>query len=351
MNLILYGPPGTGKTYFTRIKAAEIVNSTVSDAQDAHLLDDLRRDGQVKFITFHQSYSYEDFVEGIRPVLDNGGETTAPRYECRDGIFKQMAVEALFACLEGEGIGHLRDYPVRAQAIQRFLRERSDSGYALKSAGKQRRYVLVIDEVNRGNISKVFGELITLIEDDKRVGQENELVATLPYSGELFAVPPNLHIIGTMNSADKSIALVDLALRRRFEFQELRPDFSNSVCPKLSSEMRDCLIELNRRIVLRKDRDHCIGHAYFIRVHDDAQFNSVFERKIIPLLQEYFYNDWDGLRFVLGESGDDGKFIKKLQGSDERGTRTKWQWCFDAGEEISDGCLAVLGSNYGVPVA
>jgi 5-methylcytosine-specific restriction protein B len=168
---------------------------------------------------------------------------------------------------------------------------------------------------------------------------------TLPYSGEKFAVPGNLSVLATMNSADKSIALVDVALRRRFEFEEMRVNLG--VCKGLSETMRLALQELNRRIALRKDRDHQIGHSYFISVTDETSFNQGFRKQIIPLLQEYFYNDWDGLRYVLGEnsSGTDGLFIRKASGSDVKEARTKWQWFFDADLDDID-CLKTLCSSY-----
>ena len=238
----------------------------------------------------------------------------------------------------------------KAEIVQRFLAEGEKSGYQLKPESHWNRFVLVIDEINRGNISKILGELITLIEPDKRLragDNQNSLVVTLPYSGEKFAVPANLYVVGTMNTADKSIALVDVALRRRFEFEELRVDLT--LCTGLSEKMRSVLQELNRRIALRKDRDHQIGHAYFISVEDEARFNQCFRKQIIPLLQEYSYNDWDGLRYVLGENSGtvDGGFIRKVRGADVKEARTKWQWFFDA--DAGDiGCLQTLCSSYSI---
>lgn len=157
-------------------------------------------------------------------------------------------------------------------------------------------------------------------------------------------MPANLYLLATMNTADKSIALVDVALRRRFEFEELKVDLS--ICKELSQQMRSALQELNRRIILRKDRDHQIGHAYFVRVTDEASFDRQFRRQIIPLLQEYFYNDWDGLRYVLGETAtSEGGFISKIAGADIKEARTKWQWFFDAGA-VDLNCLHRLCGNY-----
>src|SRR5690606_17787788 len=204
------------------------------------------------------------------------------------------------------------------------------------------RYVLIIDEINRGNISKILGELITLLEADKRIGAPNELKVTLPYSGEEFGLPQNLFLVGTMNTADKSLALLDVALRRRFKFFEYPPNFE--VCEGMSQEMRRVLSKLNHRITVRKDRDHRIGHSFFIDIRNAADFNRVFHEEIIPLLQEYFFNDWDGLRFVLGENGQNGKFIRALKSEKARGVRNRWQWYFDAGKEID--CLGILTGNY-----
>jgi 5-methylcytosine-specific restriction endonuclease McrBC GTP-binding regulatory subunit McrB len=146
-----------------------------------------------------------------------------------------------------------------------------------------------------------------------------------------------------MNTADKSIALVDVALRRRFQFEELRPNFA--YCKNLTPEMRLVLETLNRRICLRKDRDHQIGHSYFIGVSNEAGFNSIFDKHVIPLLQEYFYNDWEGLRFVLGEKNKAATFIKPLEGCDGAEARTKWQWAADTNSEALN-CLHALLSNY-----
>ena len=238
------------------------------------------------FVTFHQSYSYEEFVEGIKPVVDEDGDAGVIRYGVADGIFKQMVKRAL-------------DEPTKS-------------------------YALFVDEINRANISKVFGELITLLETSKRMKWNEEagkweggLTLRLPYThtqdplAPLFGVPDNLHLIGTMNTADRSIALLDTALRRRFEFQELMPQPSllhRKIIPVENGadniDLEKLLEAMNDRIEFLFDRDHQIGHAYFMGVETYQDLEGVFLNKIIPLLQEYFYNDWDKVQMVLADLDD-----------------------------------------------
>ncbi len=165
--------------------------------------------------------------------------------------------------------------------------------------------VFIIDEINRGNVSRIFGELITLIEENKRVGAQEEQRATLPYSGKSFGIPSNVHIIGTMNTADRSIALLDTALRRRFRFIEMQPDSKllNEVFVE-GIEISEAMDSMNQRVAALYDREHTLGHSYFLPLKEDPSINrlaNIFEQDIIPLLQEYFFDDYEKIRMVLGD--------------------------------------------------
>lgn len=444
LNQILYGPPGTGKTYSTIDKALEILGVETQGKSRAELkakFDEFRQNGQIEFVTFHQSFSYEEFVEGIKPNTDNPENMV---YEVQDGIFKEISQKSLTnlknskkdnkqfekeieieakidsflnALIENQteiekkrgGKFSIKDYDEKRIYINTrdtksfdrlFVRSFIDiveSGFNFETPNelslkifqvngrtsykhqanyyfplwekfkefeksykpqnqavgevKLKPHILIIDEINRGNISKILGELITLIEPSKRIGASNEekargignesLKVTLPYSNESFGVPSNLYIIGTMNTADRSIALLDTALRRRFEFVEMMPqpellkniwivkdteqrDNENFVIPenrieeldKYMSEKSDCLYKIlnsiNNRIEFLLDREHTIGHAFFF---EKAKFykkdklewyeltleslKEIFVKKIIPLLQEYFYDDYAKIDAVL----------------------------------------------------
>lgn len=258
------------------------------------------------FVTFHQSYGYEEFVEGLRPVLgEAGAEGGEVQYEIRAGVFKVLCEKAREAQKEAKEKG--KDIP---------------------------RYAMVIDEINRGNISKIFGELITLIEDDKREGEKNAIAITLPYSGESFSVPANVDIIGTMNTADRSLALLDTALRRRFEFVPMLPDTRDEEGAPLHKlevegiDIRLMLETMNKRIEVLYDRDHCIGHAYFTKLKGEGmatldELGKIFKNKIIPLLEEYFFEDWNKIRLVLGDKSktDDAQFIHETKMSEKELTK------------------------------
>jgi len=230
--------------------------------------DALDMEDYCDFVTFHQSFAYEEFVEGLKPVTAEDG-AGGISYEIVPGVFRRICA--------------------RAEAAWRVRGEDAP------------KYLLVIDEINRANIAKVLGELITLIEDDKRLGEANELTVRLPSPGARFGVPPNLYILGTMNTADRSIALLDLALRRRFTFVEMRPQPDVIEPPVVAGvDLRALLIRLNERIAALRDRDHQIGHSYLLRLTDADDLHFAWYRRIVPLLQEYFYNDGERLKAVIG---------------------------------------------------
>ncbi len=299
LNVILYGPPGTGKTYSTREKAVCIIYPEwcIEERSDQEIKlkykDLVKEHGQIVFTTFHQSFSYEDFIQGISAELDEKGDL---HYTVKSGIFKKLC-------------------------------EKAD-----KDSDKKK-YVLIIDEINRGNISKIFGELITLLEKDKRKGAEEELFVKLPYSNDednLFSVPKNVYVIGTMNTADKSLANIDLALRRRFDFEEMPPKYDLLINKEVEGiNIGQLLKTINQRIEVLIDRDHLIGHSYMLGIDSVNGLKKVFEKNIIPLLQEYFYDDWKRIRWVLNdhrkdedcqfirEGGEDGQNIVELFGDGE----------------------------------
>lgn len=371
-NIILYGPPGTGKTYNSIDKAVEIASperfNFNNHKVNKGVFDELRRSGQIEFVTFHQNYSYEDFVVGISPDVTSG----TLRFDKREGIFKQLAERAkqnwlassdkieisidfnfvfntFFSKLieeevkeieipmkskgykfkvtsididEGRikftkqsgGTGHdllvknlksiyegSLDYGVEGLGVYynplvEHLKEFAESLEPQNSAEEElKRFVLIIDEINRANISKVFGELITLLEDDKRLGEENELKITLPNGEKEFGVPPNLYIIGTMNTADKSIALIDIALRRRFEFIGYYPEYE-----MLNEEESLLLKKVNEAVFKeKKSADYLIGHAYFMK---GQTIQIVLQNKVVPLLMEYFSGKTDIVSKIFADT-------------------------------------------------
>ncbi|PSW04475.1 hypothetical protein C9I89_13800 [Photobacterium lipolyticum] len=292
LNSIYYGPPGTGKTYHTiegAVRAAE-PDFVVTNDRDAlkTQYDALVSAKRIRFVTFHQSFGYEEFVQGLRAETDDNGQI---RYQVKDGIFKQICDDA--------------------------------------SGDRNNNYVLIIDEINRGNISKIFGELITLIEPSKRTGETNKeaLSVRLPYSKDTapdFSVPDNLYIIGTMNTADRSLAMMDTALRRRFDFKEMMPNparLQDTVVHGIN--LRDLLTIMNQRIEVLYNREHTLGHAFFIPVKEMmeqrgekaafVELQSAFKNKIIPLLEEYFFEDWHKIRLILGDNQkkEDCQFVQE----------------------------------------
>ncbi|WP_370227787.1 McrB family protein [Mesoflavibacter sp.] len=237
----------------------------IKDEVDNFIVNTVKSIKHYDFVTFHQSFSYEDFIEGIKPVFpENEEESSDLGYAVEDGVFKRLC-----------------------------LRAKNDPN---------NRYAIFIDEINRGNVSAIFGELITLIEIDKRKGEINEMSVKLPYSKEEFSVPSNLDIYGTMNTADRSVEALDTALRRRFEFKEMMPNYD--VIADFSIQgfsLSKVLKTINQRIELLIDRDHTIGHSYFYNVKTLDELVMAFNNKIVPLLQEYFYGDYGKIGLVLGK--------------------------------------------------
>lgn len=382
LNTILYGPPGTGKTYNTIKRAAEIVtNRIIEDYDEALKIFKDKLHDQIEFITFHQNYSYEDFIQGLRPDTENNSELTFTK---RDGVFKLLAKKALgnleasekpqvvkqrfgkvfeqflFPLVEGE----VEEIEVAMKKVSYFITSttdksiefRKDSGNSVHtlsiatlermyeaestldiqglapyygpllakllrmgkdSSGKtelveRKNYVIIIDEINRANISRVFGELITLIEPDKRSHGKLALKVILP-SGDQFTVPSNLYIIGTMNTADKSIALLDIALRRRFEFEAMYPNYE---LPGMYDV--EILQKINAQIIKTKGYDFQIGHAYFME--DNKDLIPRMNKKVIPLLLEYYMNDEQEVKKILKTAGlrlKEGVWPLQIEGKDD----------------------------------
>ncbi|MEL6924992.1 MAG: AAA family ATPase, partial [Bacteroidota bacterium] len=428
LNTLFYGPPGTGKTYHTLNYALSIIEGRSLEElalEDRQVLrrrfEEYKEEGQVHFVSFHQSYTYEDFIEGIKPRSEKGKVS----YVVEDGIFKIAAMEARRSLVEailrnmpqeviavdygqlyksfleylrtdefntfitpkGRKVflhkilkfGHISVRPDKSfsvvnisknrlrkmykafhgpelppdldQALRNLLGNVNTSAYwsvfgelkkfeaqYLQSLANQSaedeleeeelevvdleqvteqviqiccKHVLIIDEINRGNIASIFGELITLVDEDKREGAPEEVSVILPYSKSVFSVPPNLYIIGTMNTADRSIETMDLAMRRRFTFVEMppRPELiaSLAAAPNLSGiDLSRMLEVINQRISVLLDKDYQIGHSYFLDIQNFRALRQLFAEKILPLLQEYFFSDLAKIGLVLGNG-----FIQK----------------------------------------
>lgn len=370
LNQILYGPPGTGKTYHTINKALEALGRSTKGDRDKLKFDfdNLIKSGQIVFTTFHQSLGYEDFIEGIKPVAPTK-DNTSINYEIQSGIFKELinnplsfqvgdnlngyiveSVTSEILTLKKKQRGTL--LPLSFRMLHGLIKYLNDKNLTTEDVRKKIEFtaedninypelepylingyntilpyvlekiitnekgnspkVLIIDEINRGNISQIFGELITLIEADKRIGNGNKeaLTATLPYSKSEFGVPDNLYIIGTMNTADRSVEALDSALRRRFVFEEMipRPDLigeiriSKGLNEKIDDiDLGSLLTKINIRIEKLIDRDHAIGHSYFLDCQDLEDLKTTFYKNIIPLLQEYFFGDYAKIGLVLGK--------------------------------------------------
>lgn len=436
-NYILYGPPGTGKTYETVYFAVAIIENKPLEEIKKQDFDSVmerykvyKKKEQIVFTTFHQAYGYEEFIEGIRPVMDEEEEFSKELpFQVQKGTFLSFCEKAELATVIDEGKYPLRDEPTvwkvslcktgdneirreclghehiriawdtygedidkikhfeyggskvlnsfinkmqigdivmscyservvdaigvvtgeyewidfydsykRQRKVEWLIKDIREDIYELnnkknmtqatvyrlnhmnpaevlkivernKKKTETKNYVFIIDEINRGNISKIFGELITLLEPAKRLGGKEEIKVKLPYSGHLFGVPKNVYVIGTMNTADRSIALLDTALRRRFYFLEKLPDSSLFRDVTVDGvDIEKLLVCINQRIALLYDREHMIGHSYFLKLKQLEQpscedLKQIFRYEIIPLLQEYFYDDYEKIRLVLGDNG------------------------------------------------
>jgi putative endonuclease len=370
LNQILFGAPGTGKTYHTKKMAVEIINGKKAQDRSREEINEeyeqLIEAGQIVFTTFHQSLSYEDFIEGIKPETIDGNVT----YEVKDGIFKSICKNAFSKEITSdnfevvyqklldeidnsvdnklvlETLVHAKEFTIyknsknnirfhsntekaneaviKKEVLKHYLKTgealdwapytKSVANYIIEKYNyiqneviETKNHVLIIDEINRGNVSAIFGELITLLEEDKRKGNPEHTEVKLPYSGDNFSVPNNVYIIGTMNTADRSVEALDTALRRRFSFVEMQPN--PEILSKVEDvDLKELLKTINKRIEVLIDKDHQIGHSYFIGIQDLEDLRRTVKDKIIPLLEEYFYGDFGKIGLVLGE-----KFIKQTK--------------------------------------
>ena len=350
--------------------AVEIINGKKAQDRSREEInkeyEELIEAGQIVFTTFHQSLSYEDFIEGIKPETIDGNVT----YEVKEGIFKSICKKAFSKEITSdnfevvyqklldeidnsvdnklvlETLVHAKEFTIyknsknnirfhsntekayeaviKKEVLKHYLKTgealdwapytKSVANYIIEKYNyiqneviEPNPHVLIIDEINRGNVSAIFGELITLLEEDKREGNPEHTEVKLPYSGDNFSVPNNVYIIGTMNTADRSVEALDTALRRRFSFVEMQPN------PEILSEVENVdlsklLKTINQRIELLIDKDHQIGHSYFIGIQNIVDLQRTFKDKIIPLLEEYFYGDFGKIGLVLG-----GAFIESVE--------------------------------------
>lgn len=323
-NMILYGPPGTGKTYSTAKYAVAICDELSLEKVDEweyekvlKRYNELKELKRVAFTTFHQSYGYEEFIEGIKPEVDDHNNVI---YKVEDGLFKK------FCEIAGKSHDHVATSNADGHQAtgNENINKLEEPNLGPNETVEDHPYVFVIDEINRGNISKIFGELITLIENTKRKGAEEAMEVVLPYSGDLFSVPNNVYILGTMNTADRSIALMDTALRRRFGFVAMMPDASlldgvNIVDKSVSVNIGQMLRVINERITFLYDREHTIGHAFFMKLVQGGTVSDlaeIFKKSVVPLLQEYFYEDYEKIRLVLGDSAKKDKDAQFIQAKD-----------------------------------
>jgi hypothetical protein len=341
---IFYGPPGTGKTYQTKRNAVEAIGNDQMQYSNQNEInqqyDELKAKGQIEFITFHPSYSYEEFVEGITVDIKTTGEATNElRYKLKQGIFKRMVIKSIAKALDPEqSDDELESISLKVlmenyrKTIDEITSDTTDlmekSTITKKWWDEKPRFVLIIDEINRGDISKIFGELITLLEADKRLGMENELTAKLPYSQDNFGIPPNLYIVGTMNTADKSIALIDIALRRRFAFIEMAPDFKilekhienhkstlEEVYEGLSKSIK-AIKRINERICTDSSvgRDRQIGHSFLFKVQNEDDLILVWKHELLPLLEEYYYGQYPRINKLFFDNEEDSNWIGQMEG-------------------------------------
>ena len=414
LNTILYGPPGTGKTYNTIAFAVAICdgeeklaengletdengNPQIKSGEDNFELahkryEKLKEEGRIEFVTFHQSYGYEEFVEGIKPDIETVNGKDEVVYRIQKGTFAtfcqtaqvigynfNIAYQALLNAISSASNNEQNPYKLKTPDgtefgiyinanknlnvltgpnftkngslttynIKAFLNDDDDAPnymrcyykgvikeltekFGLKKETDDatlKPHVFVIDEINRGNISKIFGELITLIEPIKRIGAKEEMKVRLPYSNNEFGVPENVYIIGTMNTADRSIALMDTALRRRFDFVEMMPQsdvLDGIVVDEI--DVKKMFETINKRIEILYDREHTIGHAFFTKLLNSENRNidvlaEIFRNKVIPLLKEYFYENYEKIQKVLGpafvKQKDSVKFADGTSSDDE----------------------------------